>query len=116
MSIHNIRFPGESTQYRARRDELLEAEMALRLQVEQVAALRRTLPPGGVAENYQFESAVGAVTLSELFGDHDTLIVYSFMFGGTNPDPCPMCRCGASSISPLVGAANSCLNQATDPT
>jgi predicted dithiol-disulfide oxidoreductase (DUF899 family) len=31
------------------------------------------------------------VSLSELFGDHDTLIVYSYMFGPEREAPCPMC-------------------------
>lgn len=42
--LQNRRFPGESAAYRDARDALLEAEMALRAQVEAVAALRRTLP------------------------------------------------------------------------
>ena len=53
---HDRRFPNESDDYRAARDELLTAEAALREQVEKVAALRRTLPIGGaVNEDYVFE-------------------------------------------------------------
>ena len=69
MSIHEVRFPGESDEYRQRRDELLEAEMGLRSQNEKVAELRRQLPLGGQAENYVFESLNGPVSLDELFGD-----------------------------------------------
>ena len=48
-----IRFPGESAEYRAARDRLLEREIELRRAMEAVAAARRALPPGGaVPEDY----------------------------------------------------------------
>ena len=31
------------------------------------------------------------MTLADLFGDHDTLVVYSYMFGPQREAPCPMC-------------------------
>jgi predicted dithiol-disulfide oxidoreductase (DUF899 family) len=68
-----IAFPGESTEYRAARDRLLELEIDLRRTMEDVAAARRSLPPGGlVPEDYTFRGAGpgGAETdvrLSELF-------------------------------------------------
>ena len=99
MPIHEVRFPGESAEYRQRRDELLEAEMSLRSQNETVAELRRQLPLGGQAENYVFESPNGPVSLDELFGEHDTLIVYSFMFGGDDSAPCPMCSAFMDSVN-----------------
>ena len=43
----NITFPGETSEYRHARNELLEAEDALRRLNEQVAAQRRALPAGG---------------------------------------------------------------------
>ena len=57
MDWHSmVRFPGESAEYRAARDELLAAERDLRKQVEQVAELRRRLPLGGeLPEDYVFE-------------------------------------------------------------
>ena len=68
-----IAFPGESSEYRAARDRLLEQEIELRRAMESVAAARRELPPGGVVpEDYVFQGA-GAdgtpadVRLSELF-------------------------------------------------
>jgi predicted dithiol-disulfide oxidoreductase (DUF899 family) len=91
-----IRFPGESEEYRRERDRLLEAEIELRRTVERVAAQRRALPPGGVVpEDYRFEEAslgAGEVRLSELFAPgKDTLVIYSFMFprysGDTRPGP-----------------------------
>ena len=44
----SITFPGESADYRAARDRLLEQEIELRRATEAVAAARRALPPGGV--------------------------------------------------------------------
>ena len=92
---HDIRFPGESAEYRRERNRLLEAEVELRRVIERVATQRRGLPPGGVApENYRFEEATGAgdVSFSGLFDDgKDTLLIYSFMFprwsGDTRPGP-----------------------------
>jgi predicted dithiol-disulfide oxidoreductase (DUF899 family) len=46
MTLHDTRFPGENDEYRRRRDELLQAELELRRQVEAVAAQRRALPLG----------------------------------------------------------------------
>jgi predicted dithiol-disulfide oxidoreductase (DUF899 family) len=93
-TIHDIRFPNESAEYRAARDRLLEAEMALRRHTEAVAAARRALPPGGpVAEDYVFEEGDDAspVRLSELFGDKPVLLLYSYMYGPAMPQPCPSC-------------------------
>jgi predicted dithiol-disulfide oxidoreductase (DUF899 family) len=44
----SITFPGESVDYRAARDRLLEKEIELRRATEAVAAARRELPAGGV--------------------------------------------------------------------
>jgi predicted dithiol-disulfide oxidoreductase (DUF899 family) len=80
-------FPGESAEYRAARDALLEREIALRREMEAVAQQRRALPPGGVvAHDYVFqgEGADGEaadIRLSELFAPgRDTLLIYSYMF------------------------------------
>jgi len=52
----SITFPGESADYRAARDRLLEQEIELRRAMEAVAAARRGLPPGGIVpEDYVFE-------------------------------------------------------------
>jgi predicted dithiol-disulfide oxidoreductase (DUF899 family) len=45
--LHEVRFPGESDEYRAARDALLRAEIELREPTEAVAAQRRRLPLGG---------------------------------------------------------------------
>ncbi|QXC59367.1 DUF899 family protein [Aquihabitans sp. G128] len=87
------RHPNESEAYRAARQELLVEELELRRRSERVAELRRALPEGGeVPEDYGFVAEDGsAVTLADLFGDHDTLVVYSYMFGPEREAPCPMC-------------------------
>ncbi|TMK71414.1 MAG: DUF899 domain-containing protein [Actinobacteria bacterium] len=56
----DIRFPGESSDYRRARNRLLEAEIELRRAIERVAAQRRALPPGGaVPDDYRFEEVAG---------------------------------------------------------
>ena len=94
----NLRFPGESAEYRAARDRLLEREAELRYAMEAVAAARRELPPGGlVTEDYRFErlapnGSPTTVRMSELFEPgKDTLLIYSFMFGPDREEACPMC-------------------------
>jgi len=86
------RFPGESAEYRKARNELLAEEIELRRHIERVAAQRRALPLGGVVpQDYRFEGEAGPVTLSEMFGTHDTLVTYNWMFGPKRERPCPMC-------------------------
>src|ERR1700689_2612608 len=82
-----ITFPGESSQYRAARDRLLERELELRRATEAVAAARRELPAGGVVpQDYVFQGTgpdggPAEVRLSELFmSGQDSLVIYSFMF------------------------------------
>jgi len=95
--MEHLRYPNESTEYRAARNALLKDEIALRAQIETVAAKRRALPPGGkVSEDYVFErigknATPEKVRMSELFGSHDTLILYSFMYGPERELPCPGC-------------------------
>lgn len=90
--MEHLHFPHESAEYRRVRNALLEEEMALRRQIERVAAQRRALPPGGeVPQDYRFEGADGPVRMSGLFGDKDTLAIYSFMFGPERKRPCPGC-------------------------
>jgi predicted dithiol-disulfide oxidoreductase (DUF899 family) len=87
-----VQFPNESAAYRQARNALLAEEIELRRQIERVAELRRALPPGGeVNGRYRFVSEQGEVSLADLFGDKDTLIIYSYMFGPKRAAPCPMC-------------------------
>jgi predicted dithiol-disulfide oxidoreductase (DUF899 family) len=92
-ATNSIRHPNESAEYRRARQALLVEEIELRRHAERVAELRRQLPAGGeVPEDYVFVAEDGSeIKLSELFGDHDTLVVYSYMFGPQRDAPCPMC-------------------------
>jgi predicted dithiol-disulfide oxidoreductase (DUF899 family) len=113
----SLTFPGESAEYRAARDRLLEREIELRRAMEAVAAARRQLPPGGpVPEDYVFEwaggdGALSEVRLSELFAPgRNSLVIYNFMFprgyGGERPGPAG----GETALLPLEeGPCPSCV-------
>jgi predicted dithiol-disulfide oxidoreductase (DUF899 family) len=58
-TLHTIRFPGETAEYRAARDKLLEAEVALRASTEAVAAQRRSLPLGRDITKDEFSTGGG---------------------------------------------------------
>ncbi len=89
---NGVRYPNESSAYRLARDALLAEEIELRRHIERVAGQRRALPPGGaVPQNYAFVGENGQVHFYDLFGDKQTLAVYSFMFGPEREQPCPMC-------------------------
>lgn len=100
-----VQYPNESAEYRVARDELLEAEKDLRRQVEQVAAMRRELPPGGIVDtDYFFTIATpgGADTMVDLAGlftgGKDHLVVYGFMYADDGA-PCPMCTAFLDSFN-----------------
>ncbi len=92
-ATNTARHPNESDEYRRARQELLVEEIELRRHAERVASLRRGLPPGGqVPRDYHFVAEDGRdVTLDDLFGERDTLVIYSYMFGPQREAPCPMC-------------------------
>lgn len=105
----DIKFPGESSEYRVARDRLLEQEIELRRAMEAVAAARRELPPGGgVKMDYVFRGAGpdGAPTdvrLSELFQPgKNSLVIYSFMFPRDPGDLTPGPRDGETALLPLA--------------
>jgi predicted dithiol-disulfide oxidoreductase (DUF899 family) len=111
-----ITFPGESAEYRAARDRLLEREIDLRRAMEAVAAARREMPPGGpVPEDYVFQGAGpdGAPTdirFSELFAPgKDSLVIYNFMFPRDPGDDRPGPEGGDTALLPLTeGPCPSC--------
>jgi predicted dithiol-disulfide oxidoreductase (DUF899 family) len=102
----------ESENYRKARAELLEAELALRDQCEQVAALRRKLPLETNVQDYVLEegpahlAAQGPFTqvrLSGLFTDPaKPLVVYQYMYGGAQKKPCPMCTLWIDGFNGVV--------------
>jgi predicted dithiol-disulfide oxidoreductase (DUF899 family) len=110
------KYPGESAEYRAARDRLLEQEVRLRRETEVVAEARRALPPGGVVpEDYVFrgrgpDGAPTDVRLSELFApDRDSLAIYSMMFPRDRRDERPGPEGGQTARLPLAeGPCPSC--------
>jgi len=104
-----ITFPGESPEYRAARNRLLEREVEQRRMMEAVAAARRELPPGGqVRTDYVFQGAgpdgsPTDVRLSELFEPgKDSLVIYSFMFPRDPGDLSPGPAVGETARLPLA--------------
>ncbi|MFE9868821.1 DUF899 family protein [Streptomyces sp. NPDC005506] len=93
---------GESAEHVSAREELRLAEIELMRHRERVADLRRRLPLGPVVDDYAFEEGpadlgagdvpVKTVRLSELFtAPGRDLVVYHFMYGKQQTQPCPMC-------------------------
>src|SRR5437660_8359861 len=111
-----VTFPGESPKYRAARERLLAQEVERRHAMEDVAAERRALPPGGlVPTDYIFRGAGpgGAPTdvrLSDLFAPRkDSLTIYSFMFPRDPGDDSPGPTTGKTAALPLAeGPCPSC--------
>ena len=128
-------FPGESKEYRAARDRLLEREVDVRRAMEEVAAERRKLPPGGpLHEDYAFEGsgedgAPTAIAFSELFAPgKDSLAIYSMMFPRDPSDerpgpasgetarlalaqgPCPSCTALLDQLDGMAEHAGQLLN------
>ncbi|WP_205519089.1 DUF899 family protein [Streptomyces olivoreticuli] len=100
--LRHTRLPGESAEHLAAREELRLAEIELMRQREKVAARRRALPQGAPVDDYAFaegpadlgegDAPVREVALSGLFTAPDRpLIVYHFMYGKRQTEPCPMC-------------------------
>ncbi|MCT2592083.1 DUF899 domain-containing protein [Streptomyces sp. N2-109] len=93
---------GETAEYLSSREELRQAEIELMRHRERVADLRRKLPLGPVVDDYVFEEGPAdlnagdtpaqTVRLSELFTRSERdLVVYHFMYGKQETQPCPMC-------------------------
>ncbi len=73
------------------REELRQAELELMQHRERVAEMRRSLE-GEPVSDYTFRDEAGDIRLSELFSAPGrTLILYHYMFGKKQTEPCPMC-------------------------
>lgn len=83
----------ESADYSAAREALLATEIEMRRHLTRVAAQRQALPPGPlVTQDWRFKDEQGFdATLTDLFGEHDTLVTYFWMYGPQRERPCPMC-------------------------
>ncbi|MEP6648375.1 MAG: DUF899 family protein [Lapillicoccus sp.] len=83
------------------RDELLSAEKEATRAQDALAARRRRLPMVAFGA-YTFTGTAGEVTLRDLFGDNDQLMVYQFMDLG--PDAlCPGCTHFTNNVTALDG-------------
>jgi len=86
-------FPGQSDAYRKAREALLTEEIELRRHMTRLVEPRRALPPGPIISmDYRFKDANGdELGLINLFGGHDALVTYFWMYGPQRERPCPMC-------------------------
>lgn len=96
--------PNETKHYREARKALLQMEIELRRKVAEVAAARAALPQGGrVPQDYVFTALKDGhpidIPMSQLFGDHRSLLIYSFMYGPNDKAPCPMCTSMLDSLN-----------------
>ncbi|EJL24456.1 DUF899 family protein [Novosphingobium sp. AP12] len=103
-ALRKPRFAGETSQYAAAREALLAHEIEARRQLGRLAAQLRELPPGpAIDADYRFIDTNGSeIGLADMFGGHDTLVVYHWMYGPDRERPCPMCT---NLIGPLAANA-----------
>ncbi|OWV98000.1 DUF899 family protein [Rhizobium sp. R693] len=92
-AMRSSRFKNETQEYAQARTALLAEEIEARRHLTRLAEQRRRLPPGPVVEkDYRFKDENGSeLGLADLFGRHDTLVTYFWMFGPQRERPCPMC-------------------------
>lgn len=84
--------PGASKQFRAAREQLRHAELAMRDRIEDVASMRRNLPAGPEVPDYTFFEGAKPIRLSELFAEgKPELLVYHLMYWADDDEFCPMC-------------------------
>ena len=105
MSV--ARLDGESPEYSKARDELQQAEVALRDQRERVAELRRSLPSDHAVDDQVFrevrDGQLAELRLSELFeAGGQPLILMHFMYGKSQTSPCPMCTSWADGYDGIL--------------
>jgi predicted dithiol-disulfide oxidoreductase (DUF899 family) len=105
--------PNESQKYLAKREELRLAEIELLNTRERVAALRRSLPKGATIQDYEFlegpaslddgDAPIKQIKLSDLFtGPDRSLVIYHFMYGKKQANPCPMVPPGSMASMELL--------------
>ena len=106
MADSSLFMPGADEAYRQARDRLRQKEIELRDRIEEVAAMRRSLPQGPGVPDYGFVENGKPVRLSELFEDGKPyLILYHLMYWADDDDFCPMCSLwidGYNGVAPHV--------------
>ncbi len=98
-------------EWRKAREELLIVEKEATRALDALAARRRRLPMVAFGA-YTFAATSGGVTLRELFGGNDRLMVYQFMDVGSD-DLCPGCTHTTNNVTDLDGLANDGIAWAT---
>lgn len=78
---------------------LLKSEKELKQKMDALAEQRRQLPFVKIDRDYRFLSEAGEKSLEQLFGDHQQLIVYHFMFGADWKQGCPSCSFWADNFN-----------------
>jgi predicted dithiol-disulfide oxidoreductase (DUF899 family) len=98
------RFADESAAYAKAREALLAEEIEVRRRLGGLARQNRELPEGPeMHDKWKFVGMNGGeVGLADMFGQHDTLVLYHWMYGPERTRPCPMCT---SLLGPLAGNA-----------
>ncbi len=95
MTSHTVVSPGQWTL--ARRALLAKEKEFLKLR-DQLSQARRDLPWERVETDYVFEGAAGRETLASLFGKHNQLLVYHFMFAPDWEVGCKSCSFWADNF------------------
>lgn len=80
------------------RQVLLDKEKAFTRLRDELSVERRAMPWTPVEKDYQFHTASGLRTLGELFGPHQQMIVYHFMFGPDWEEGCASCSFWADNF------------------
>lgn len=91
---------GAGPDYIAARVELARTELALHDRITELAAARRALPDGVLLADYVLAEGpldlglpgpTQSRRLTELFGDHQVLVIYHLMFHPDEDEACSMC-------------------------
>lgn len=98
------RFSKEGSAYAKAREALLAEEIEVRRHLGRLARQNRELPEGPeMPDSWKFVGMNGGeVGLAEMFGQHDTLVLYHWMYGPERNRPCPMCT---NLLGPLAANA-----------
>lgn len=81
------------------RMELLRREKKVTRELDQLALDRQKMPWVKMDKEYALETKEGKVSLIDLFGPYDQLIVYHFMFGPDWTVPCDGCTAWADAFN-----------------
>ncbi len=85
----------------ARRQHLAKEKEFSRLR-DELSKQRRELPWTPVDKKYTFDGPDGKESLADLFGKHNQLIVYHFMYGPDWEEGCPSCSFWADNFNDII--------------